>query len=304
MKVAEGFAYTGRIAALVITCSVFLPACQTPRQALPLAYLPTYIDDFKNPMFVENRTLVVQTCLAEKKIGFREQAIAMPAGPMPPTLCKYRESVGQPCPDRWAASEPSDALSPYSAVRTVRVWEPTGANTDLPTRFIPVRHVHRGVVNSAGSSHAYLTDLTTSNQPIFEYVYESNPESLFAWSTVATVNRDGVRQPIYFWFTPPKGLRLNEFSNWQVADAEEKVGTNRSAAIAMANNADFPKSTTGPGSPLVRFGLFTKREYYDSQRLYRYEFRPAQLEVAKNLADNQRETVQILRTTKKAIPSC
>lgn len=304
MKVAEGSAYTGRIAALVITCSVFLIACQTPRQALPLAYLPTYIDDFKNPKFVENRTLVVQACLADKKIEFREQAIAMPAGPMPLTLCKYRESIGQPCPDGWTATEPSDASTPFAAARTVRVWEATGSALDLSTSFVAVRDVHRGAVNSAGSSHAYLRDITTKGQPVFEYAYESHPESLFAWSIPLRINRDGMLQPISFWFKPPGDLRLNEFSQWQLADVEEKLGSNRSAAIAMANNADFPKGTIGPGSPLVRFGLFTKREYYDSQRLYRYEFRPAQLEVAKNLSGNQRETVQILRTTKKSIPSC
>lgn len=287
-------------------CSVFLAGCQATSRDASLSQLPEYVEDFRNPQFVNNPVVIVQTCLRESKINARMQDIAIPSQPMPLTVCKRRESMGQPCPTAWQTSEPADADTSFSPVRKVRVWDASGTAVNLVRSFIAIRDVRRGnLANSSGSGHSYLKDTTTEAQPVFEHAYEGHSAAtLFAWAVLLESVRNDAQQPVYFWFKPSSGLRLNEFTEWRAADAEEIAGTGRLYGAAMANNADFPRNSVGPGSPYVRFGLQSYRQYHDDQRLYRHESGPAQLEIAKRLTTDQREGIQILRSGGKPIPRC
>ena len=295
-----------RIVGVLAVCAVLLSACQTRQPFSPFAHLPDDVKDFKQAQFIENRVLVVQTCLPDKKIDVRTLAVEMPDEPMPLTVCKRRAALGQPCPDGWSKSEPEDAGTKFNAVRSVRVWRASGASSDIVRRFLAVGDVKRDpIVNSAGSSHTLLVGTTTAAQPVFEYSFESEAKTVFAWRVTSESLRNGLLQPVNYWFQPPANLRLNEYSDWRPADTEEpSSGAGRSYSVAMANNAAFPKGGAGPGSPYVRFGLMTYRQYQDAQRLWRYEFRHAYLEAAKHLVGDQRERVQVLRSDGTPIPPC
>lgn len=291
--------------AAVSVVIALLFGCRTPPQANPLAYIPADVVDYKQSDFVENQVLVVQTCLPDKRIPTGRFDVRMPDAPAPLTVCQRRQSLGQPCPSGWQSSEPLDTGGLVGASISVRVWTSSDDAQNILRRWIPTGDVRRSqYVNSAGGSHSYLRDTTTIGQPVFDYSYTSNARDLFAWSVTREVDRNGKLRSATFWFKPPAGLRLNEFSPWRTADVEEPgEKTGWSYAGAMANNADFPASTPGPGSPSVRFGLFTYRRHEDGNRRYDYVSKHSYLR-AKDLSQKEVDTFQILRTDATTIPAC
>lgn len=279
--------------------------CRTPPQPNPLAYLRLDVRDYKQSDFVENQVLVVQTCLPDRRIQTRSLDVRMPNTPAPMTVCQRRQSLGQPCPNGWQSSEPPDADAQVGPSTTVKIWTATGGALDIFNRGIPTGHVMRSLyVNSAGGSLSYLRDTTTIGQPIFDYSFISEARDLFAWSVTREVDRNGKLRFATFWFKPPAGLRINEFSPWRAADVEEpEKSTGWSYAGAMANNTDFPASTPGPGSPSVRFGLFTYRRHEDSERLYNHIFKNSYQSV-QGFSQKEASSFQILRTNAASIPAC
>lgn len=284
-------------------CGVLLIGCQTPRQPNPLAYIPQDVSDFKQSEFVDNRVLVIQTCLADRRIRTQTLDVSTHVESLPLTVCQRRQNLGQPCPSGWQSNEPKDTS--LDATQSIRVWSATGDALDIAKRWIPTGHVFRSPnVNSAGGSHSYLRDTTVVGQPVFESEISSSARELFAWEIRREVMRNGTLRFASFWFIPPAGLQLNEFSPWRTADVEEpEKSTGWSFSVAMANNADFPKSAAGPDSPRVRFGLFTYRRYNDADRLYLHLFKNSYNQ-AKAMTSKSADGFQILRNNVFQIPAC
>lgn len=282
----------------------FLVGCQTsPKiQPNPLAHLPENLKDFKLADFVENRILVVQTCFRDKKINVRTQEVQMPEEALPLTVCQRRQTLGQPCPKNWQSSEPLDAAMSFMPIKTVRIWSATGAQNDLAVRWISTGSVMRfPFTNSAGGGGSSLRDVTTEKQPVFEDTV-SDPKYLFAWDVETRFIRETEKRNLKFWFLPPTFLRLNEFTQWKSADSGDDK--DRDQGYRMANNGDFPKIDVTEGSPFVRFGLFTYRQYNDSVRIYDYVYKRAQpiIKLKEGYKDNNE--FQILRTGSAEIPAC
>lgn len=285
---------------VVIMCMTQLAACQTSQQR-PLEYLPAGENDYRRAESVENHVLVIQTCLRSKRIDVKTLDVQLPNDQIPLTVCQDRQSRGLPCPANWEKSDPAGSLLPNSTL-AVPVWVSSGSPQDIVGKWISTGNVIHGKVNSAGSAGSYLKTKTTENQPVFEYDME-DPKSLFAWSVSLNVVRNGAAKHATFWFRPPKDVHLNEFTKWRSADVEEPEGMSMSYSVAMANNANFPQEAVGSDSPFVRFGLFTRRNYKDGNRLYQHSSRHAYLNAVK-VFDRSGDKVQVLYFGKNEVPPC
>lgn len=286
--------------ALIATLFLLIGCQSLPKvQPNPLAHLPENVKDAELAEFVENHILVVQTCLPDKKINLGTQDVEID-NLLPLTVCQSRQSLGRSCPKNWLSSEPSDTKLPFEDVRKVRIWSASDDPQNIEERWIPSGTVIRSpIVNSAGSFVSYLRDTTALNQPVFEYTVDE-PRYLFAWSV--SVQRDYGKKKTTFWYQPPQNLQLNKFSPWSRADSEESPQNLQS--VKMANNSDFLKNQLKADSPLVRFGLFTTRQYSDSLRLYNHVYKQAQPQVKVKGGYKSNEVFQVLRMGSSEIPAC
>ena len=277
-----------------------LAACQTWQQR-PLEYLPDRVEDYQRSDFVENQVLVIQTCLRNRRIDVKTLKVQLPNDRAPQTLCQERQSRGLPCPANWERDDPVDSL-PRNSTLVVPVWVSSGEPQDIVGNWIPTFDVKRGKVNSTGSALSYLKTKTTTYQPVFEHVV-NDPQRLFAWEVSLDVVRNAAAKRASFWFQPPKDIRLNEFTDWRLADVEEPDHRGASYGIAMANGAHFPHGAVGPDSPFVRYGLFTYRKYKDGNRLYQLSAKHAHYEAMK-VFDRGNGKFQVLNFGASEVPPC
>lgn len=282
---------------VLTVCIISLTACQTPQQ-----YLASMTESYKRAEFVEERVLVIQTCLKDKKIEIQTLDMKLPSNETPLTVCQERQLRGLPCPRDWETNDPSDFPTAVF-MHKFPVWVASGRQQDIDKRWILAGNVNRNpYTNSAGGSIDYLKTKSTENQPVFES-YEHDVKSLFARSVTLNVFRDNVAKNVTFWFQPPKNIAINKFTAWHSADVEELDIRKTSYGISMARNAKFPQGEVGSGSPYVRFGLFTYRNYEDSKRWYKHVYKYAQIKATKTY-DSEINKVQVLYFGEDEVPPC
>lgn len=216
--------------------------------------------------------VAVQVCLPSKTAFFEE--LSVDVTDMPESV--PREQLGKMFRDAQAQKtydNPYESQREDREFQTIRKWRPLESSSDFPKKFIAFGQANnvRGVVSYGGKT-ADLVSSTETNQPVFYSFTHERASDIIALSVRLSTTRNGVSEPVSYWFKLPKGIGANDYTDWIAPVSEERPNVENSKRPffwLLTHGSEMPVLPPERDAPRIRYTLLSSEQYWNSTKVGR-----------------------------------